>query len=48
MKFDSLTKYSAVILNTATGDHPSCNYEPENSETKRGVQVDIRTGASKF
>jgi len=32
-----MTKYSAVILGTATGEHPSCNYEPENSETKRGV-----------
>lgn len=48
MKFDSRTKYTAVILNEALGEHPLCNYEFENSETHIGVHVDIRTGISKF
>ena len=29
-----MTKYTAVILESASGDHPSCNYDLENSETK--------------
>ena len=48
MKFDSMTKYTAVIVDSSSGDHPPCNYEPQTSETKQGVQVDIRTGISKF
>ena len=39
MKFDSMTKYTAVILESASGDHPSCNYDLENSETNNPIKA---------
>ena len=42
--FDTKTKFTAIILNEASGDHPINNYELEESITKKGVQVDSSTG----
>lgn len=42
--FDTKTKFTAIILNEAIGDHPINNYELEESITKKGVQVDSSTG----
>lgn len=37
MIFDTKTKFSVVILNEASGEHPINNYELEESLTKKGV-----------
>ncbi len=42
--FDTKTKFSAVILNKAIGEHPINNYVLEESITKNGVQVDTISG----
>jgi hypothetical protein len=44
MIFDTKTKFSVVILNEASGEHPINNYELEESLTKKGVQVDAISG----
>jgi hypothetical protein len=37
MIFDTKTKFTAVILNEATGDHPINNYDLKESRSRKDV-----------